>query len=51
MYQEELNKELQEEGRQLKVKFKELDDMCELIDRVDNWKSNVSNFLDNQTIA
>ena len=34
MYQEEMNLELQREGRALGVAFKDLDDLCELIGRV-----------------
>jgi len=50
MYQEKLNKDLQNKGLELKVKFKDLDDLSELIARVENWKYHTGNFLNNQTI-
>ena len=45
MYQEEMNHELQKEGQALRVNFKELDDLNELIGRVQSWKDGVKRFL------
>ena len=45
MYQEEMNHELQKEGLALRVNFKELDDLNELIGRVQSWKDGVKRFL------
>ena len=50
MYQEQLNEELEKEGLSLKVTFKDLDDLSELIARVQNWKYYVRIFLDECTI-
>ena len=38
------------EGIALKVSFKDLDELTDLILRVKNWKYHVGNFLDQQTI-
>lgn len=46
MYQEDLNESLQSEGIALKVSFKDLDELTDLILRVKNWKYHVGNFLD-----
>ena len=45
MYQEEMNLELQKEGQALRVTFKDLDDLNELIGRVQHWKDSVTKFL------
>ena len=50
MYQEELNESLRREGMALKISFKDLDELNDLIQRVQNWKFEVKNFLDKQTI-
>ena len=50
MYQEQLNEDLEKEGLALKVTFKDLDDLSELIARVQNWKYYVGIFLDECTI-
>ena len=50
MYQEEMNLELQREGQALRVTFKDLDDLSELIGRVQNWKNSVSTFLEQTSV-
>ena len=47
MYQEQLNLDLQKEGQELKVTFKDLEDLRDLISRVETWKDQVGIFLDN----
>ena len=51
MYQEEMNLELQNEGKALRVTFKDLDDLNELIGRVQHWKDSVTKFLEAKTVS